>query len=281
MDSGASHAEHLGAARGREMAHERGQLVVAEPVDVGGPVLELHAVPAPGREVDPLPSERLPSQPAREPSQPEAARHRSQADVDRHRAQVAVLPSKDDVAHARQPLSRQVDHLGVEHVAPQPQDASVTRRRRPQVALPHHHDLLAGWSPGDPLADEGSLYVQATAMTYAGIVMGRSAPAWRSAPAASRCSASDPFSNRFLLVAIVSEIALLLAMVSLPPPQDAFHMAPLDPRAWVLLAVWPFVVVAAEEARKALLRSRAVAAQRRSPVTHRARTARPESTSDA
>ena len=38
------------------------------------------------------------------------------------------------------------------------------------------------------------------------------------------------FSNRFLLVAIASEIGLLLAMVSLPALQDAFHMAPLDPR---------------------------------------------------
>jgi magnesium-transporting ATPase (P-type) len=38
---------------------------------------------------------------------------------------------------------------------------------------------LAGWRPGDALADEGALYLQATAMTYAGIVMGQvGAAAW-------------------------------------------------------------------------------------------------------
>jgi hypothetical protein len=63
-------------------------------------------------------------------------------------------------------------------------------------------------------------------------------------------------SNRLLLVGILFELALLVAMLHVAPLQDAFHMAPLDWRAWPLLAVWPFAVVGAEEARKAVLRRR-------------------------
>jgi hypothetical protein len=41
---------------------------------------------------------------------------------------------------------------------------------------------LAGWRPGEPLPDAGPVYVQATAMTYAGIVAGHGScsPASRS-----------------------------------------------------------------------------------------------------
>ena len=63
-------------------------------------------------------------------------------------------------------------------------------------------------------------------------------------------------SNRFLLVGIAFEIALLLALLYVPVLQDAFHMRPLDPLAWPLLALWPIVVLAGEEARKAVFRRR-------------------------
>ena len=118
--------------------------------------------------------------------------------------------------------------------------------------------LLAGWRPGEPLADEGALYVQATAMTYAGIVMGQVGAGFAFRTSRQSLFAVGFFTNRFLLVGIAFELALLLAMLHVPPLQDAFHMEPLDPRAWVLLAIWPFVIIAAEELRKRILRRRAV-----------------------
>jgi Ca2+-transporting ATPase len=63
------------------------------------------------------------------------------------------------------------------------------------------------------------------------------------------------FSNRFLLVGIAFELALLVAMLFVPLLQDAFHMEALDTRAWLIMAVWP-VLVAAEEVRKGVLRRR-------------------------
>ncbi len=66
-------------------------------------------------------------------------------------------------------------------------------------------------------------------------------------------------SNRFLLVGIAFEIALLFALLYVPALPEAFHMRPLDPRAWLLLAVWPVMVFGAEEARKAVVRRRAPA----------------------
>jgi len=55
---------------------------------------------------------------------------------------------------------------------------------------------------------------------------------------------------------VVFEIVLLGALLYLPLLQDAFHMVPLDPLAWLLLAVWPLFVLGAEEARKAVFRRR-------------------------
>ncbi len=116
---------------------------------------------------------------------------------------------------------------------------------------------LAGWRPWGSLTDEGALYVQATAATYAGIVMGQVG-----AGMAFRTSRESVFkvgllSNRFLLVGIAFEIALLFALLYVPPLQSAFHMRPLDARTWPLLAVWPVMVLAAEEGRKAIMRRRA------------------------
>jgi magnesium-transporting ATPase (P-type) len=116
---------------------------------------------------------------------------------------------------------------------------------------------LAGWRPGQTLAGAGPLYVQATAMTYAGIVMGQVGAGLAFRTSRQSLFAVGVFSNRFLLVGIAFEIALLFALLYVPPLQDAFHMRPLDPRAWLLMAVWPVMVLGAEEARKRVLRGRA------------------------
>jgi P-type Ca2+ transporter type 2C len=114
--------------------------------------------------------------------------------------------------------------------------------------------LLAGWRPGDPLPDSGSVYVQATAMTYAGIVAGQVGAGFAFRTSRESLLRVGPLSNRFLLVGIAFEIALLVAIVSLPPLQRAFHTLPLDGTAWLLLAFWPLLVIGAEEARKAVFR---------------------------
>jgi magnesium-transporting ATPase (P-type) len=114
--------------------------------------------------------------------------------------------------------------------------------------------LLAGWSPGEALADGGDLYVQATAMTYAGIVAGQVGAAFAFRTNRQSVFSVGLLSNRFLLAGVAFEICLLLAVVLAPPLQEVFHTRALDPVAWPLLLVWPPLVLGAEELRKWLFR---------------------------
>jgi magnesium-transporting ATPase (P-type) len=115
---------------------------------------------------------------------------------------------------------------------------------------------LAGWRPWEPLADSGPIYVQATALTYAAIVMSQvgAGLAWRT----NRRSIAEvgPLSNRFLLVGIAVEVALIALLTETPGLQSAFHMRPLAGWAWLFLLVWPPIVLGAEEIRKGFIRRR-------------------------
>jgi Ca2+-transporting ATPase len=115
---------------------------------------------------------------------------------------------------------------------------------------------LGGWRPWEHLADSGPLYVQATAMAFAGIVMGQvgAGLAWRT----NRRSVFRVglFTNRLLLVGIAVEVALIAVLTWAPGLQDVFHMRPLDLQLWAFLLLWPPLVLGVEEARKALVRAR-------------------------
>jgi Ca2+-transporting ATPase len=117
---------------------------------------------------------------------------------------------------------------------------------------------LAGWRPWEPLADEGSLYYQATAMTMAGIVMGQvgAGLGWRT----NRRSIVSVgfFSNRLLLVGISVELAMIGLLVYTPGLGRVFHTGALGPWHWLFLLAWPPIVLGAEEVRKAVVRANAV-----------------------
>ena len=117
--------------------------------------------------------------------------------------------------------------------------------------------LLGGWRPGQPLPSAGPLYVEATTMTQTGIVMGQVG-----AGMAMRTSRRSVFSvgllsNRFLLAGIAFELALAACLIYVPGLNTAFHQSPIGPAHWAFLAIWPFVLFGAEEARKAVVRRRA------------------------
>jgi magnesium-transporting ATPase (P-type) len=119
--------------------------------------------------------------------------------------------------------------------------------------------LLAGWRPWEALPDSGDLYVQATTMTMAGIVMAQvgAGLAWRTNTRS--LFSVGLLTNRLLLVGIVVEIAMVVVLSNAPGLSDAFHMSPLGAWHWAFLLGWPPVVVAFEEARKAVLRRRLAA----------------------
>ena len=123
---------------------------------------------------------------------------------------------------------------------------------------------LAGWRPWEPLADGGTLYAQATTMTLAGIVMAQvgAGLGWRT----NRRSLASVglFSNRLLLAGIAIEIGLIALLAYTPGLGSVFHTSALGGWHWLLLAAWPPLVLAAEEARK-LSRARRTASSSPSP----------------
>jgi magnesium-transporting ATPase (P-type) len=133
---------------------------------------------------------------------------------------------------------------------------------------------LAGWRPWEPLTDTGTLYLQATAMTMAGIVMAQvgAGLGWRTN---RRSIATVGFlSNRLLLAGIAVEIGMIALLAYTPGLDGVFHMGALGPWHWLFLLAWAPIVLAAEEARKAIVRARARAGDQR-PASSRPAPCRP------
>jgi magnesium-transporting ATPase (P-type) len=115
---------------------------------------------------------------------------------------------------------------------------------------------LAGWHPWGHLADHGSLYVEATTMTFAGIVMAQvgAAQAWRTDRESVRTVGL--LSNRLLLVGIATEVAMVALLSYAPGLQNIFHTGPLSGWEWLFLLIWPPLLLGCEELRKAVARRR-------------------------
>jgi magnesium-transporting ATPase (P-type) len=115
---------------------------------------------------------------------------------------------------------------------------------------------LVGWRPWEHLAGHGSLYVEATTMTFAGIVMAQvgAAQAWRTDRESVR--SVGLFSNRLLVIGIVTEIAMVALLAYTPGLQDIFHTGPLTGWEWLFLCIWPPLLLGSEEVRKAVVRRR-------------------------
>ncbi len=113
---------------------------------------------------------------------------------------------------------------------------------------------LAGWRPWEALSDAGTTYREATTMAMAAIVMAQvgAGLAWRTNRLSLRRVGWR--TNRLLLVGIAVEVAMVALLAYVPGLQDVFHTAPLTGWHWLALALWPPLVVAAEEGRKAVAR---------------------------
>jgi magnesium-transporting ATPase (P-type) len=121
---------------------------------------------------------------------------------------------------------------------------------------------VSGGGAGAAREDARPLYIQATTMTMAGIVMAQvgAGIGWRT----NRQPVAEIglLSNRLLLVGIAVEVAMIAMLAYTPGLQGVFHTGALGPWHWLFLLAWPPVVLAAEEARKAVVRGR----MRRAPT---------------
>jgi len=119
--------------------------------------------------------------------------------------------------------------------------------------------LRAGWSPSDAVAAGDPLhhaYLQATTMTFAGIVACQIGTAIAARTEFVSLRSVGLFTNRLLLWGIASEIAFAAAVVYLPPLQGVFATAALGPAELAILLAFPPLVWGADELRRWLVRRR-------------------------
>ncbi|MBI5885230.1 MAG: HAD-IC family P-type ATPase [Deltaproteobacteria bacterium] len=116
--------------------------------------------------------------------------------------------------------------------------------------------LASGWSPGLAMAETGTIYAAATTMSFAGIVATQIGNVFACRTERASVLRTGLFTNKLVLFGIAAEITLLLLLVYTPPLARIFGFAPLGIRDWALLASFPFILLAASEARKAVLRRR-------------------------
>lgn len=108
----------------------------------------------------------------------------------------------------------------------------------------------AGWSPGDPTGGGTALhhaYLQATTMSFAGIVACQIGTAFAARTDRESLFTVGLFSNRLLLWGIVFELTFTAALVYLPFLQDIFGTAALGPTQVALLLPFPVIVWGADE----------------------------------
>ncbi|MBU4354861.1 MAG: HAD-IC family P-type ATPase [Proteobacteria bacterium] len=114
----------------------------------------------------------------------------------------------------------------------------------------------AGWRPGLEMAASGPLYARATTMCLGGIVAAQIGNGLAIRTERESVFRVGLFSNRLLLVGIVSEIMIFLALSYVPFLQRTFGTASLEGRDLLFLLIFPPIMLGADELRKAWGRRR-------------------------
>ena len=116
--------------------------------------------------------------------------------------------------------------------------------------------LFFGWSPGLSLPMEGVEQETLSAMVFAAIVLMQMANAFECRSDPASLFSIGPWSNRLLVGAVAAEGIALLVFVYAPSLAQALGGAPLHLPQWLLVGVTPFLLIGAEEGRKAIARRR-------------------------
>ncbi|CAG1066482.1 sodium/potassium-transporting ATPase subunit alpha,E; H+/K+-exchanging ATPase [uncultured bacterium] len=109
---------------------------------------------------------------------------------------------------------------------------------------------MRGWTPGEPMADTGAVYMAATTMTFAAIVAAQIGNVMACRTSKEPVFKAGLLKNRLILAGIALEAALVIVL-TYTPLRSVFNLHPLRPVEWAFLLSFPFIVLLAEEARKA------------------------------
>jgi magnesium-transporting ATPase (P-type) len=111
--------------------------------------------------------------------------------------------------------------------------------------------FTAGGRPGLVLAAGGPLYERATTMCYGGIIAAAAGNALSLRTDRESLFRVGLFTNRLLLLGLVSVAVVLLALSYVPFLQSIFGTAPLTGMDLMFLIIFPPIMLLAEELRKA------------------------------
>jgi magnesium-transporting ATPase (P-type) len=107
-----------------------------------------------------------------------------------------------------------------------------------------------GWRFGQPLIGSGPSYAVATSMTFAGIVFCQIGNVFACRSASHSTFRPLTGQNRLLYAGVACELALLAAVLYVPPLARVFGLAPLGVKHGLVLCAYPLVIVISEEIRK-------------------------------
>lgn len=121
----------------------------------------------------------------------------------------------------------------------------------------YYYELKSGgWSYGMSLSDTDLLYLKATTITLAAIVVTQIANGLTCRTTRESLLKAGVFTNKYLLAGIAIEIILILLIVYTPPLQRIFGTAPLNLKEWLFLLPFAALLLFADEFRKWVARRR-------------------------
>jgi magnesium-transporting ATPase (P-type) len=100
----------------------------------------------------------------------------------------------------------------------------------------------------------GYVYVLATTIFFAGVVACQIGNAYACRTERTSVFSVGFFGNRFLVMGILAEVAIVLILMNVPPLRAVFELAPLPLPFWGIFCIFPVLLFLAEEGRKALVR---------------------------
>lgn len=113
-----------------------------------------------------------------------------------------------------------------------------------------------GWTWGTVISPDNTLYMQATTACLTAIIITQIGNVFACRTSRESVFSIGFFTNRLIFIGIAFELALQLFIVYHPWGNRIFATHPLAISTWFVLIPFAFVLFFAEEARKALLRSR-------------------------
>lgn len=125
------------------------------------------------------------------------------------------------------------------------------------AALTGYYFVLksGGWSYGMSLSQVDPLYLKATSITFAAIVVAQMANGLTCRSAKESLSKIGILTNKYLLIGIVLEILLVLAIIYTPPLQHIIGTTALTLVDWLILLPFTLLIFGADELRKLMVRT--------------------------